>query len=218
MNTRTLVAVVAGLSLVAGTFGTIFGAEVAESWLNLNYTRGELYFNLQPFWHTGIKAEYAKDAFVARALVVNEPNNSTLNNGAINVAGQLGFVSDAFSAYGGLMLDAQLVLPALPALSAHIGAGAGGISITDTEAVDQDALKGTGGAYYAVGLAYDLFPFYDKGSGGFSVVPHLQAHYMPGNIVNAWFFVAGLELTWWTGLDRDKLDLPYEEQYQRGDQ
>lgn len=122
------------------------------------------------------------------------------------------------SAYGGLMLDAQFVLPALPALSAHIGAGAGGISITDTEAVDQDVLKGTGGAYYAVGLAYDLFPFYDKGSGGFSVVPHVQAHYMPGNIVNAWFFVAGLELTWWTGLDRDKLDLPYEEQYQRGDQ
>jgi hypothetical protein len=92
-----------GLSLVAGTFGTIYGAEVAESWLNLNYTRGELYMNMQPFWHTGIKAEFAKDAFVARALVVNEPNNSTLKDGAINVGGQVGYVSDVFSAYGGVL-------------------------------------------------------------------------------------------------------------------
>jgi hypothetical protein len=92
-----------GLSLAAGTFATIYGAEVAESWLNLNYTRGELYYNLQPFWHTGIKAEYAKDSFVARALLVNEPNNSTLNDGAVNVGGQLGYVSDVFSAYGGVL-------------------------------------------------------------------------------------------------------------------
>jgi hypothetical protein len=92
-----------GLSLVAGTFGTIYGAEVAESWLNLNYTRGELYMNMQPFWHTGIKAEFAKDAFVARALVVNEPNNSTLNDGAVNLGGQVGYVSDVFSAYGGVL-------------------------------------------------------------------------------------------------------------------
>ncbi len=92
-----------GLSIATGTFGTIYGAEVAESWLNLNYTRGELYMNMQPFWHTGLRAEYAVDAFVARALVVNEPNNSNLNNGAINVGGQLGYVSDVFSAYGGLL-------------------------------------------------------------------------------------------------------------------
>lgn len=98
-----------GLSLAAGTFGTIFGAEVAESWLNLNYTRGELYMNMQPFWHTGIKAEFAKDAFVARALLVNEANNSNLSktdplgSGAVNAGGQLGYVSDVFSAYGGVM-------------------------------------------------------------------------------------------------------------------
>lgn len=92
-----------GFSVAAGTFGTIYGAEVAESWLNLNYTRGELYFNFQPFWHTGLKAEYATDSFVARALLVNEPNNSTLNTGAVNVGGQVGYVSDVFSAYGGVL-------------------------------------------------------------------------------------------------------------------
>lgn len=104
-----------GFSIAGGTFGTIFGAEVAESWLNLNYTRGELYMNMQPFWHTGLKAEYAKDAFVARALLVNEPNKSNLSvsdpngdglpvgAGAVNAGAQLGYVSDVFTAYGGIL-------------------------------------------------------------------------------------------------------------------
>lgn len=92
-----------GLSLSAGTFGTIYGAEVAESWLNLNYTRGEVYFNLQPFWHTGIKAEYTKDEFVARALIANESNTSNLGAGAVNVGGQLGYAGEVFSAYGGVL-------------------------------------------------------------------------------------------------------------------
>lgn len=122
------------------------------------------------------------------------------------------------SGFGGLMLETQLVPPVLPHLAARIGVGAGGISLTDTEAVDQDVLKGTGGAYYAFGVSYDLFPFYDRGSGGLGVVPSAQVHYMPGELVEAWFFVAGLEIAWWTGLDRDKLDLPFEEQYRRDEE
>lgn len=91
------------LSLSVGSFGTIYGAEVAESWQNLNYTRGEVYMNLQPFWHTGLRAEYEADSFVARALVVNEANSSVLGQGAVNVGGQVGYVSDAFSLYGGVL-------------------------------------------------------------------------------------------------------------------
>ena len=45
-------------SMDIGLFGTIFGAEVAESWQNLNYTRGALYYSLQPFWYTGPRASY----------------------------------------------------------------------------------------------------------------------------------------------------------------
>jgi Putative beta-barrel porin-2, OmpL-like. bbp2 len=94
---------VEGLSLIAGTYGTIFGAEVAESWINLNYTRGELYMNMQPFWHTGLKAEYAIPNFVFRALIVNDPNRSNLGEGAVNLAAQVGYTSDMFSLYAGAM-------------------------------------------------------------------------------------------------------------------
>ncbi len=92
-----------GLKFDLGTFGTIYGAEVAESWNNLNYTRGELYFNYQPFWHTGLRAEYAPGDFVIRALVVNDPNSSNLNTGAVNGGLQLGYANDNFGLFlGGL--------------------------------------------------------------------------------------------------------------------
>ncbi len=39
------------LTLDLGQFGTLYGAEVAESWRNVNYSRGGLYYAMQPFWH-----------------------------------------------------------------------------------------------------------------------------------------------------------------------
>lgn len=92
-----------GLSLDLGTFGTIYGAEVAESWNNLNYTRGELYFNMQPFWHTGLRAEYATGDFVARALVVNDANSSNLGGGALNGGLQLGYDNGTVGAFAGVL-------------------------------------------------------------------------------------------------------------------
>ena len=64
------------LTLDFGQFGTIYGAEVAESWVNLNYTRGALYFAMQPFWHTGLRATYkVADELTVRAMVVNGANS-----------------------------------------------------------------------------------------------------------------------------------------------
>jgi hypothetical protein len=64
------------LALDFGQFGTIYGAEVAESWLNLNYTRGALYYAMQPFWHTGLRATLTvNDSLVLKGLVVNGVNN-----------------------------------------------------------------------------------------------------------------------------------------------
>lgn len=40
----------------AGQFDTIYGAEVADSWENTNYTRGALYYLMQPFYHTGFRS------------------------------------------------------------------------------------------------------------------------------------------------------------------
>lgn len=94
---------VEGLSLDLGAFGTIYGAEVAESWNNLNYTRGELYFNMQPFWHTGLRAQYESGGFVARALFVNDANSSNLGGGALNAGLQFGYSTDSFGIVAGAL-------------------------------------------------------------------------------------------------------------------
>jgi len=64
------------LTFDAGYFGTIYGAEVLENYLNLNYTRGALYYAMQPFYHFGLKGAYAiNDTIAVRAMVVNGANN-----------------------------------------------------------------------------------------------------------------------------------------------
>jgi len=97
-----------GLALDLGTFGTIYGAEVAESWANLNYTRGELYFNMQPFWHTGLRAEYVTGNLTFRGLVVNDANTSNLGGGAVNLGAQASYGTDMFSLTAGIL---QSMLP-----------------------------------------------------------------------------------------------------------
>jgi hypothetical protein len=101
-----------GLDLDFGMFTTIFGAEVAESWRNLNYTRGALYYYGQPFWHTGLRASYAlTEQLTLKAMLVNGTNNiseTEQNQGrdqSPTVAAQLGFTpNNDFSLLLGGML------------------------------------------------------------------------------------------------------------------
>ena len=52
-----------------------------ESWSNVNYSRGALYYAMQPFWHTGLRANYAiNDKFGVNAMIVNGVNNAFENN------------------------------------------------------------------------------------------------------------------------------------------
>ena len=44
------------VALDLGFFDTVYGAEVADEWLNVNFSRGALYFNRQPFNHMGLRA------------------------------------------------------------------------------------------------------------------------------------------------------------------
>lgn len=72
---------VKGLTLDLGKFDTSFGAEVADSQDNMNYTRGVLYWLGQPLFHTGFRLEYeATKQLSATLLVVNGWNNSVDNN------------------------------------------------------------------------------------------------------------------------------------------
>ncbi|MEP7050694.1 MAG: outer membrane beta-barrel protein, partial [Pseudomonadota bacterium] len=69
------------LSIDFGKFDTIYGAEVAESQDNINYTRGVLYWLGQPAFHTGfrVNAELSRN-LTLRALAVNGWNNTVDNN------------------------------------------------------------------------------------------------------------------------------------------
>jgi hypothetical protein len=77
-------------SLDFGKFDTIYGAEVAESQDNINYTRGVLYWLGQPLFHTGLRANWeATQNLRARALVVNGWNNTIDNNTGKTFGAQL---------------------------------------------------------------------------------------------------------------------------------
>jgi hypothetical protein len=69
------------VTLDLGKFDTIYGAEVAESQLNHNYTWGLLYWLGQPAFHTGLRANFdLSDQFWITALLANGWNNSVDNN------------------------------------------------------------------------------------------------------------------------------------------
>jgi len=69
------------ITLDFGKFDTIYGAEVAESQDNINYTRGVLYWLGQPLSHTGLRANLELTRNLsARAIVVNGWNNTIDNN------------------------------------------------------------------------------------------------------------------------------------------
>lgn len=79
------------LSIDFGQFNTIFGAEVAESWQNLNYTRGALYYAMQPFWHTGVRATLSpNDKVNVTGMVVNGVNSARDDDDVPSLALQLG--------------------------------------------------------------------------------------------------------------------------------
>ena len=72
---------VEGVSFDFGQFDTIYGAEVADSWANLNYTRGALYYLMQPFYHTGLRGSFeVSEQFGLTAMLVNGTNNPIDSN------------------------------------------------------------------------------------------------------------------------------------------
>ncbi len=69
------------VTLDFGKFDTIVGAEAADSQLNFNYTRGYLFWLAQPFFHTGLRANFdVNDQFWITGLIANGWDNSVDNN------------------------------------------------------------------------------------------------------------------------------------------
>ncbi|MFM7023931.1 MAG: outer membrane beta-barrel protein [Flavobacteriales bacterium] len=87
-------------SLTAGQFGTHVGYEVIDAPLNFNYSLNNL-FNNGPFYHIGLKAEYAVSSkFGLMAGVVNNWDNLYDNNKYKTAIAQAKFIaSDKLAFY-----------------------------------------------------------------------------------------------------------------------
>lgn len=64
-----------------GEFTTPYGAEVAETWLNVTYTLGSLFQLVQPFYHAGFRGVWTPTDWLSiTALAVNGYNDIVDNN------------------------------------------------------------------------------------------------------------------------------------------
>ncbi|NKE69318.1 porin [Candidatus Manganitrophus noduliformans] len=82
-----------GLTLDMGKFVTHMGLEVIESKDNWNYTRGLLFCCAIPYYHAGLRANYAiSDMIWVNGYVLNGWNNVVENNNGKTFGAQVGIV------------------------------------------------------------------------------------------------------------------------------
>ena len=87
------------LKFTLGSFGTFIGYELIDATGNLNYSTSYL-FSFGPFYHTGLKAEYAlTDNLTVMAGVLNDTDSKFDFNGKKHIGGQLAYVKGDFKAY-----------------------------------------------------------------------------------------------------------------------
>lgn len=130
----------------------------------------------------------------------------------------LGLVIDVGSAsgddqeagFGGLALEGQVEL--VPNLSASAAIGLAVVSVT-SPTDDDDATRGAAGAGYTAALRYDWFPS-PRRSGGIAITPVLSVRFVPGDTDVTGAFL-GVEITRWTGLPRNQLDLQGADAYKK---
>jgi len=106
---------------------------------------------------------------------------------------------------GGLTLEGSCLL--WRDLSLHTGFGIGYIMVSDEHALDT-SLRGGGGSYFLLGMSYDIFPLKKKLTGGWALTPVVDFHVMPDGNIKYMALIAGVQITWWSGLFDNMLHLP----------
>jgi hypothetical protein len=134
-------------SLDFGKFDTPYGAEVADSQLNLNYTRGVLYWYAQPLFHTGFRGTLKiADELTVRAILVNGWND-TIDNNAGKTGGVHAMISPAkeLTFYVGYLFGPEQ--PDATTLTCEAGTRIeGGACVPDPEGIGGVATIEDGGA------------------------------------------------------------------------
>jgi hypothetical protein len=112
----------------------------------------------------------------------------------------------------GLGFEGQAGLVGNLALRASVGLAV--LQIKDSAIVDKRQ-HGVYGAQYGVGLSYDWFPSHNNHSGGLAITPSLQLRSLPEGTAATLSTFLVFDLTWWTGLPSNQLELPESEAYQK---
>lgn len=94
-------------------------------------------------------------------------------------------------------------------LTTHLGAGFGYVMLTD-DATEEKSLRGGAGSYLMLGISYDFFPWRRRLTGGWAFSPALDFRAMPDGNIHTYTVFLSLNVTWWSGLDRNMLNLPDE--------
>ena len=111
----------------------------------------------------------------------------------------------------GIAIEGQATLVGNLALRTSVGFGA--LQINDKMGDKQVLRGGAYGSQFGLGISYDWFPWTSNRSGGFAVTPTLEGRWLPGSRAGSFGAFAGVELTYWTGLPRNQLQLPESESY-----
>jgi hypothetical protein len=92
-------------------------------------------------------------------------------------------------------------------LSVHAGLGLGVVLLKDNQALDPSYRAG-GGSYFLVGASYDIFPFKKRLTGGWAFTPVIDLHGSRDGDIKFLALLAGIQVTWWSGLSNNMLRLP----------
>ena len=158
------------LTFTMGNFSTHVGYELIDSKSNINYTVSYMFSN-GPFFHTGVKANYAlSDKFGLMLGVFNDTDTKIDVVSGKHIGGQLSYVSGKLSTYlnyiGGKSTDAfetdpeeftnQFDLTATYALSDKVGLGFNGTK-KSVKPTTGDASSWSGLALYSKFMLSDGF-------------------------------------------------------------
>ena len=94
-------------------------------------------------------------------------------------------------------------------LSVHAGFGLGVVLLKDKQALDTSTRSG-GGSYFLVGASYDIFPLKKRLTGGWALTPVVDLHGSADGNIHFLALLAGVQITWWSGLPNNMLRLPEE--------
>ena len=94
-------------------------------------------------------------------------------------------------------------------------AGFGAIYARGPDPEDYDKTRSRYGDVYLTGLGYDFYLSDSTQSGGWVLTPIITADVGPDSKFTTTSLSLGVELSWWSGLSRDKLELPTPKAYDR---